>query len=145
MALSRRSHGALKALSRRSQGALTALSRRSHGALMALSRRSHGALTALSCRSHGALTALLRRSHGALSLIGWDVKMEVPCLRRDTPQARSIAAVSEYSKNMEAIVGRWGVGGIKSACCVQAGFDLPPAHCFRDLSPPHSPEGGCFQ
>ncbi|XP_078681739.1 uncharacterized protein LOC144916486 [Branchiostoma floridae x Branchiostoma belcheri] len=26
-----------------------------------------------------------------------------------------------------------------------AGFDLPPAHCFRDLSPPHSPEGGCFQ
>ncbi|KAI8490251.1 hypothetical protein Bbelb_319890 [Branchiostoma belcheri] len=28
---------------------------------------------------------------------------------------------------------------------VTAGFDLPPAHCFRDLSPPHSPEGGCFQ
>ncbi|KAI8491952.1 Caspase-7 [Branchiostoma belcheri] len=26
-----------------------------------------------------------------------------------------------------------------------AGFNLPPAHCFRDLSPPHSPEGGCFQ
>ncbi|KAI8521031.1 hypothetical protein Bbelb_007850 [Branchiostoma belcheri] len=38
--------------------------------------------------------------------------------------------------------GVWG--GIRSACCVQAAFNLPPAHCFRDLSPPHSPEGGCF-